>query len=118
MLGNFELPLPDVIYYKTNPFNFALIQFILATIILILGNHFFTRGIKALIHKSPNMDTLVAVGTGSAYLYSLVSLFQIAQGNIHAVHALYFESAGVVVALVQFGKHLESICLLYTSRCV
>ena len=55
------------------------------------------------------MDTLVAVGTGSAYLYSLVSLIQIMQGNMHAVHTLYFESAGVVVALVQFGKHLESI---------
>ena len=109
MLGSFELPLPDIIYYKTHPFNFAFIQFILATIILILGSHFFTRGIKALIHKSPNMDTLVAVGTGSAYLYSLVSLIQIMQGNMHAVHTLYFESAGVVVALVQFGKHLESI---------
>lgn len=109
MLGSFELPLPDIIYYKTNPFNFALIQFVLATLILILGSHFFTRGFKALFHKSPNMDTLVAVGTGSAYLYSLVSLFQIMQGNPHAVHALYFESAGVVVALVQFGKHLESI---------
>ena len=109
MLGSFELPLPDIIYYQTHPFNFALIQLILATIILILGSHFFTRGIKALIHKSPNMDTLVAVGTGSAYLYSLVSFIQIMQGNTHAVHALYFESAGVVVALVQFGKHLESI---------
>lgn len=109
MLGSFELPLPEIIYYKTNPLNFALIQFILATVILILGNHFFTRGLKALVHKAPNMDTLVAVGTGSAYLYSLVSLFQIMQGNAHAVHALYFESAGVVVALVQFGKHLESI---------
>lgn len=109
MLGSFELPLPDIIYYQTHPFNFALIQLVLATIILILGSHFFTRGIKALIHKSPNMDTLVAVGTGSAYLYSLVSFIQIMQGNTHAVHALYFESAGVVVALVQFGKHLESI---------
>lgn len=109
MLGSIELPLPDVIHYRTHPFNFAFIQFVLATIILILGSHFFTRGIKALVHKAPNMDTLVAVGTGSAYLYSLYSLFSIIQGNMHAVHALYFESAGVVVALVQFGKHLESI---------
>lgn len=109
MLGGFELPLPDIIYYQTHPFNFAFIQFILATAILILGNHFFTRGIKALFHKAPNMDTLVAVGTGSAYLYSLVSMIQILQGNSHAVHSLYFESAGVVVALVQFGKHLESL---------
>ena len=109
MLGSIELPLPNIISYKTHPFNFAGIQFVLATIILISGHHFFTRGIKALLHKAPNMDTLVAIGTGSAYLYSLVSLMQIYQGNVHAVHALYFEGAGVVVALVQFGKHLESI---------
>lgn len=109
MLGNIKLPLPAIIHYDINPFNFAFIQFILATLILILGRHFFIRGMKALWHKAPNMDTLVAVGTGSAYLYSLYSMISIAQGNVHAVHSLYFESAGVVVALVQFGKHLESI---------
>lgn len=104
-----KLPLPNFIHYDSNPINFALIQFFLATIILILGSHFFTRGLKALFHKAPNMDTLVAVGTGSAYLYSLYSLYGVISGDMHAVHALYFESAGVVVALVQFGKHLESI---------
>lgn len=109
MLGNISFPLPDVIHYNTHPFNFAFIQFLLASSILMLGHHFFTRGCKAFIHKAPNMDTLVAVGTGSAYLYSLYSMFLILQGNSHAVHGLYFESAGVVIALVQFGKHLESI---------
>lgn len=109
MLGEIELPLPDIIHYVENPFNFAFIQFILATIILLFGHAFFTRGIKALIHLTPNMDTLVAIGTGSAYLYSLYSMIRIYQGDLHAVHALYFESAGVVVALVQFGKYLEHI---------
>ena len=109
MLGPIQLPLPRIIHYTYHPLNFALIQFILATIILILGRRFFTRGFKALIHKAPNMDTLVAVGTGSAYIYSLYSLVMIMQGDVHAVHKLYFESAGVVVALVQFGKHLESL---------
>ena len=104
-----KLPLPNSIHYTSNPLNFALIQFVLATVILVLGHHFFTRGIKALFHKAPNMDTLVAVGTGSAYLYSIYSLFGVIQGDMHSVHALYFESAGVVVALVQFGKYLESI---------
>lgn len=107
MLGPIRLPLPSFIHYEVNPFGFALIQFILATIILIIGRNFFTVGIRALFHKAPNMDTLVAIGTGSAYLYSMVSLFEILQGNIHAVHSLYFESAGVVVALVMFGKYLE-----------
>ena len=66
MLGNIRLPLPDIIHYDTHPFHFALIQFLLATVILLLGRHFFTRGFTALFHKAPNMDTLVAVGTGSA----------------------------------------------------
>ena len=109
MLGPIRLPLPRIIHYTYHPLNFALIQFVLATIILILGRRFFTRGFKALLHKAPNMDTLVAVGTGSAYIYSLYSLVMIMQGDVHAVHKLYFESAGVVVALVQFGKHLESL---------
>lgn len=109
MLGDIKLWLPDIIHYDTHPLNFALIQFVLATAILLLGRHFFTRGFQALVHKSPNMDTLVAVGTGSAYVYSLYSLFSMFQGNMHAMHSLYFESAGVVVALVQFGKHLESM---------
>lgn len=108
MLGFVTLPLPGIIHYEDNPLNFALIQFVLATIILLIGHSFFTRGIKALVHKAPNMDTLVAIGTGSAYLYSLYSLMQIMQGDVHAVHRLYFESAGVVVALVMFGKHLEA----------
>lgn len=108
MLGNVKLPLPEIIHYERNPFNFALIQFVLATIILGVGHKFFTHGMKSLFHGSPNMDTLVAIGTGSAYLYSLYSMMQIASGNMHAVHALYFESAGVVVALVQFGKYLEA----------
>lgn len=107
MLGNITLPLPAIIHYETNPMNFAFIQFVLATAILMLGFSFFTRGIKALFHGAPNMDTLVSIGTGSAYVYSLYSLMQVMQGQLHYVHELYFESAGVVVALVMFGKHLE-----------
>ncbi len=108
MLGNITLPLPDVIHYATHPFAFAFIQMLLATAILIIGRAFFTRGIKALFHGAPNMDTLVALGTGSAYVYSLYSLVMIAQGDVAGVHRLYFESSGVVVALVMLGKHLEA----------
>lgn len=108
MLGNVKLPLPDIIHYDTHPFNFAFIQCILATCIILIGNNFFTHGIKSLFHGSPNMDTLVAIGTGSAYVYSLYSLYQIMMNDLHAVHRLYFESAGVVVALVMFGKFLEA----------
>lgn len=108
MLGNITLPLPDMIHYATHPFAFALIQMLLATAILIIGRAFFTRGLKALFHGAPNMDTLVALGTGSAYLYSLYSLMMIARGDVSSVHRLYFESSGVVVALVMLGKHLEA----------
>lgn len=109
MLGPITLPLPSIIHYDVHPFHFALIQFILTTIILVIGRGFYIRGLKALKNKSPNMDTLVAIGTGSAYIYSLVSMIRILMGDVHAVHELYFEGAGVVVALVQFGKHLEAI---------
>lgn len=118
MLGPIELPLPDIIHYGSNPLNFALIQFVLATIILGVGYQFFTHGIKALFHKAPNMDTLVAIGTGSAYVYSVYSLISIMNGNMHAVHSLYFESAGVVVALVMLGKHLESISKQKTTGAI
>ncbi len=74
MLGSFELPLPNIISYKTNPFNFAFIQFVLATIIAISGWKFYYRGIRSLLHGAANMDTLVAIGTGSAYIYSVFFL--------------------------------------------
>ena len=109
MLGPITLPLPRIIHYNHNPFNFGLIQLLLTTFILIVGKGFYTRGIKSLMNKAPNMDTLVAIGTGSAYIYSCVSLIRILMGDVHAVHSLYFEGAGVVVALVQFGKHLEGL---------
>lgn len=108
MLGDIKLWLPEFIHYDVNPLNFAIIQFVLATFILGVGYAFFVRGIKSLFHGVPNMDTLVAVGTGSAYIYSVYSLIQMLNGNLHAMHQLYFESAGVVVALVMFGKHLEA----------
>ena len=98
--------MPDFIHYETHPFAFALSQLLLTSVILILGRDFYVRGIPALLHGVPNMDTLVSIGTLSAYLYSFYSLCQIAAGNVHAVHELYFEGAGVVVALVRFGKHL------------
>lgn len=109
MMGNITLPLPKIIHYTSNPQNFALIQFVLATWILLTGRNFFIHGFRSLFHGAPNMDTLVAIGTGSAYIYSLFSMIQIFQGDMHGVHRLYFESAGVVVALVMFGKHLEKI---------
>lgn len=103
----FPLPLPDIIHYKSHPLNFAITQWVLTTLLLWMGRDFYLRGIPALFHRVPNMDTLVSVGTLSAYVYSIYSLLCIANGDLHAVHSLYFEGAGVVVALVRFGKYLE-----------
>ncbi len=118
MIESIKLPLPNSIHYDTYPFRFALIQCILATIILWNGNTFFIHGIKALFRKHPTMDTLVAIGTGSAYLYSLYSLYRIGIGYTHDIHHLYFESAGVVVAFVMFGKHLETMSKKRTTSAI
>ncbi|MBC8569761.1 heavy metal translocating P-type ATPase [Zongyangia hominis] len=103
----FPLWLPSIIDAAEHPFNFGLIQLIFTLPILIAGRSFFINGAKNLVRLHPNMDSLVAIGTGSAFLYSLYYLWRIYEGDAHAVHNLYFESAAVVVALVLLGKFLE-----------
>ncbi len=100
------LPLPDIVSMEKHPLYFAAAQWILTTIILINGRRFYVSGLKKLFRGIPNMDSLVAVGTGSAYLYSLVMMWNIQRGGDH-VHHLYFESAAIVVTLVMLGKYLE-----------
>lgn len=102
------LPLPNAISPDFFPSRYALLQLLLVIPILICGSGFYHKGIKSALHFSPNMDTLVAIGTGAAFIYSIVSLFSIFAGNHMAVHDLYFESAGVIVALVLLGKTLEA----------
>lgn len=100
------LPLPDIVSMEKHPLYFVAAQWILTTIILINGRRFYVSGLKKLFRGIPNMDSLVAVGTGSAYLYSLVMMWNIQRGGDH-VHHLYFESAAIVVTLVMLGKYLE-----------
>ncbi|MGF6989432.1 Cu+-exporting ATPase [Lachnospiraceae bacterium PF1-21] len=102
----FTLPLPKVLDMHSAPLNFALAQFILTTIILINGRKFYIVGIKSLLKGNPNMDSLVAVGTGSAFIYSLIMTIRIPIDS-SGVHRLYYESAAVVVTLVMLGKYLE-----------
>ncbi|MCP1101350.1 Cu+-exporting ATPase [Aequitasia blattaphilus] len=102
----FPLPLPQIIDMHHNPLNFALTQLILTLVILINGSKFYSVGIKSLFKGHPNMDSLVAVGTGSAFLYSLVMTIGIPLDS-SKVHHLYYESAAVVVTLVMVGKFLE-----------
>ena len=112
------LPLPKVISPEINPLNYALIQFILTIPVTIIGRKFYTVGIKALIKKSPNMDSLIAIGTGSALIYSIFGTYEIFKGNNLYVHALYYESAVVIIALIMFGKLLEKRSKGKTSEAI
>lgn len=99
-----------------NPSSFALIQLVLTTPVLIINGRFFVSGVKSVLHKSANMDTLVSLGSGASYIYGIVLLFvingQVASGNIHAgaqtAMGLFFESAAMILALVTLGKFLEA----------
>ena len=98
-----------------NPMALALLQFILSLIVIVINNKFFINGFKAVKNKSPNMDTLVALGSGASFVYSTIVLFEMSffllNGNIsganHCLHNLYFESAAMILALIDFGKMLE-----------
>jgi Cu+-exporting ATPase len=101
------LPLPDFIHPHMNPINFAFTQIILLIPIIIAGNKFYSVGFRTLFKGHPNMDSLIAVGTSTAILYSLYATYEIIIGNTDYVMELYFETAGVIIALIMLGKSLE-----------
>ena len=86
---------------------YALIQLALCIPVLAAGYSFYTVGYSQLFRRTPNMDSLVAIGTTAAFLYSLYGLSQVLAGNPHAIHSLYFESASMIIALVLLGKTME-----------
>lgn len=102
------LPLPDIFSMHTHPVNFAILQLILAVPVLYCGRNFFLGGFKSLFHGNPNMDSLVAIGSGCSFAYSLVMTFLITDAPQTYVHNLYYESSAVVLTLVSLGKFLES----------
>lgn len=95
----------------------GMLEMILAAIVMFINKKFFISGFKSLIHGAPNMDTLVAMGSGVSFVYSLVMLFGMSNAFIngqsdktmHFMHNLYFESAAMIVTLITVGKLLESI---------
>ena len=107
MLPWLRLPFPASLNPMRYPMVYALVELILTLPILYVGRKFYTVGFKALFMRSPNMDSLIAIGTSSAFLYSVIGTVEIAMGYYHAVDALYFESAGVIIALILLGKSLE-----------
>lgn len=115
MLG---LPIPEFIRPELYPLNFALGQLILVIPIIIAGYRFYTVGFSRLFHLEPNMDSLIAVGTSAAILYGLYAIFQIVQGKAEYAMELYFESAGVIIALILLGKYLEAVSKGKTSEAI
>lgn len=111
------MPLPEFLDMHASPLNFALAQLILTVGVLICGRKFYIVGFKTLFRGHPNMDSLVAIGTGSAFLYSLVMTIRIPVDE-GAVHQLYYESAAIVVTLVMLGKYLESRSKGKTSEAI
>lgn len=115
MLG---LPIPKIIGPSYNPLYFALAQLLLTLPVIIAGNKFYTVGFKALIRRNPNMDSLIAIGTGAAILYGIYATLQIAEGNLEYANDLYFETAGVIITLILLGKYLESVSKGKTSEAI
>jgi len=113
-----NLPFPSALSPMNFPLVYALLQLTLVIPIIIAGNRFYTIGFKNLLRRSPNMDSLIAVGTTAAVVYSVYNLLQIAEGNFHAVESLYFETAGVIIALILLGKSLEAVSKGRTSEAI
>ena len=107
-------PVPE--YFSKNPAALGLLQLLLTIIVMVINQKFFINGFKGLIHKAPNMDTLVALGSGASLVYSVYALFaltsEMANGNMmgahHYLHEFYFESAAMILTLITVGKMLEA----------
>lgn len=111
-------PLPKFIDPHYNPLNFALAQLLLTLPVMLVGYKFYTIGFKTLFKGSPNMDSLIAIGTGAAFIYGLYAVVEIAKGNHDMAMDLYFESAGVIITLILLGKYLESVSKGKTSEAI
>ena len=118
-----SLPVPGFLLGMENMLVSAMAQLLLTLPILFVNRHFFQNGLKALLHRAPNMDSLVAIGSGASLIYGIFSMFRMAYGFghgdmqlVHAyAHALYFESAAMILTLVTVGKYLEAKSKAKTS---
>ena len=126
----FGLPIPDFVmnsfHGNENAMNFALTQFLLVLPILYMNRKFFSVGFKTLVHRSPNMDSLIALGAGAAVVYGIFAMYRISFGLGHGdmalveqySHDLYFESAGTILTLITVGKYLEGRSKGKTSEAI
>ena len=120
------LPLPHFMHGTANAITFSFTQFILTVPIVIINNHYFKNGFRNLIKGSPNMDTLIALGSGAALVYGIFAIYRIGWGLGHGdedlvmqyMMSLYFESAGTILTLISVGKMLEARAKGKTSSAI
>ena len=119
-------PVPSILEGHENLLTFALVQFMFTTVILFLNRHYYVNGGKSMWRRHPNMDALIAMGSGAAYIYGIYVIFQLAYGFGHGDmariaaygHELYFESAATIVVLIDLGKYLEAKAKHKTSGAI
>lgn len=104
-----NLPTPEILNPHTNPVVYTITLLVLTIMFLIYGFDILKNGYKNLIHKIPNMDTLVAIGVMSSFLYSLYGMYMILQGNHEHTMNLYFESSAIVIYFIKLGRYLDGI---------
>lgn len=112
------LPVPPFLAPEHHPMVYALVQMVLAMATMVVGWRFYAVGYSSLFRGSPNMDSLIAIGTTASFGYSIYSMVRIMQGDPHGVHGLYFESVGVIITLILLGKTLETISKGKTSQAI
>ena len=112
------IPMPAFLSPMQSPVSYALIQLVLVLPIIWLGRRFFVDGFKALSKGHPNMDSLVALGTSAAFLYSLYGTYHVLEGHAHFAMNLYYESAGVILTLITLGKYFEDVSKGKTSMAI
>ncbi|MFO7749897.1 MAG: heavy metal translocating P-type ATPase [Desulfobacteraceae bacterium] len=112
------ISLPSFISPGQSPGTFALVQLMLTLPIVLAGFHFYTRGFPALFKGHPNMDSLIAIGTTAAITYSAVNTVLIFFGRPEYVMNLYYETAGVIIALIKVGKYMETVSKKRTSGAI
>ena len=112
------MPLPHIIDPMMNPMNFALVQLVLTVPVMIIGYRFYYVGTKNLIKLSPNMDSLITVGTIAAFVYSLFGTYKIYNGDSSYAMHLYYEAAVTILTLITLGKYLEAVSKGKTSEAI
>lgn len=105
MVGLPAIPFLNMMHH---PVNYAIALLVLTVIVIILGKDILKSGYKNLIHKTPNMDTLVMIGVLSSFIYSIYGTIQILKGNTQYVENLYYESAAIVILFIEIGRYIEN----------